>query len=290
MDKWDRLSRFYLYGIVPPCVACNGHTALYGDRQRERQCRFNLYIMSKKNSTECLEKKISILQTAEAHETSNSKIREFSNEQWHVRSLIDEIGEPWFCLADLCEELGLQASAVMRRLEKDVTTNHPLSTPGGIQQATFVNEDGLYDVILDSRKPEAKKFRKWITSEVLPSIRKSGGYVVPGVGEKLPATLLEDICYIKQRFQEWEESNKRISEKKEALGTMPIRGFYSDTTVLAYAQMRRYEMSYQEFYKVCTKARDIAVRNDVKLKTVPDYGVGDMYIYPCWLLDEVFEF
>lgn len=238
-----------------------------------------------------MKKKVSNLHSAEAHETSNSKIREFSNEQWRVRSLVDDLGEPWFCLADLCEELGLQAAAVMRRLEDDVTTSHPISDKlGRTQQVNFVNEDGLYDVILDSKKPEAKKFRKWITSEVLPSIRKSGGYVVPGVDEKLPATLLEDICYIKQRFQEWEEGNKRISEKKEALGTMPIRGFYSDTTVLAYAQMRRYEMSYQEFYKVCTKARDIAVRNDVKLKTVPDYGVGDMYIYPCWLLDEVFGF
>ena len=215
----------------------------------------------------------------------------FSSPQFgQVRIVLDESNQPLFCLADLCKALDLTATKVATRLEEDVLSKHPLATKGGTQQATFVNEDGLYDVILDSRKPEAKKFRKWITSEVLPSIRKSGGYVVPGVDDKLPATLLQDICYIKQRFQEWEEGNKRISEKKEALGTMPIRGFYSDTTVLAYAQMRRYEMSYQEFYKVCTKARDIAVRNDVKLKTVPDYGVGDMYIYPCWLLDEVFGF
>lgn len=220
-----------------------------------------------------------------------SNIKLFENPTFgKIRSVMDESNEPWFCLADICKALGLRASDVAPRLDKGVVSTHPLATKGGTQQATFVNEDGLYDVILDSRKPEAKKFRKWITSEVLPSIRKSGGYVVPGVDDKLPATLLQDICYIKQRFQEWEEGNKRISEKKEALGTMPIRGFYSDTTVLAYAQMRRYEMSYQEFYKVCTKARDIAVRNDVKLKTVPDYGVGDMYIYPCWLLDEVFGF
>lgn len=83
-----------------------------------------------------------------------------------------------FLLKDVCEILGLgQVAGVKRRLDKDVISNHPVQTIGGTQQMTFVNEDGLYDVILDSRKPEAKKFRKWITSEVLPSIRKTGGYV-----------------------------------------------------------------------------------------------------------------
>lgn len=84
---------------------------------------------------------------------------------------------PMFCLSDVCRILGLSAKGVNQRLGKDVISNYPLETAGGIQQALFVNEDGLYDVILDSRKPEAKSFRKWVTSEVLPSIRKSGGYI-----------------------------------------------------------------------------------------------------------------
>lgn len=64
-----------------------------------------------------------------------------------------------------------------QQLDKDVLSKYPLETSGGIQQANFVNEDGLYDTILDSRKPEAKQFRKWVTNEVLPSIRKHGGYI-----------------------------------------------------------------------------------------------------------------
>ena len=63
------------------------------------------------------------------------------------------------------------------RLEKGVVSTEPLSTRGGTQMANFVNEDGLYDVILDSRKPSARDFRKWVTSEVLPQIRKMGGYI-----------------------------------------------------------------------------------------------------------------
>ena len=74
--------------------------------------------------------------------------------------------------------MGLTPKFVNQRLSDEVVSNHPiLDSLGREQLALFVNEDGLYDVILDSRKPEAKQFRKWITSEVLPSIRKTGGYI-----------------------------------------------------------------------------------------------------------------
>lgn len=85
--------------------------------------------------------------------------------------------EPLFCLADVCKALELRQGDVVRRLEKGVVSTQPLETAGGTQMANFVNEDGLYDVILDSRKPEARAFRKWITSDVLPTLRKTGGYI-----------------------------------------------------------------------------------------------------------------
>ena len=96
-----------------------------------------------------------------------------------IRTMSNEQGEPMFCLKDVCEALGLQTKQVVRRLMDDVFSKHPIvDTLGRAQQATFVNEDGLYDTILESRKPQAKLFRKWVTSEVLPSIRKQGGYMV----------------------------------------------------------------------------------------------------------------
>ena len=94
-----------------------------------------------------------------------------------IRTVNDEKGEPWFCLTDVCKVLGLRQRHVRERLEKGVVSTEPLSTRGGTQMANFVNEDGLYDVILDSRKPSARAFRKWVTSEVLPQIRKMGGYI-----------------------------------------------------------------------------------------------------------------
>ena len=120
-----------------------------------------------------------------------------SPEFGRVRTVTDEKGEPWFCLADVCKVLGLQRSAVMRRLEKGGISSHPLSTKGGRQLIAFVNEDGLYDAILDSRKPSARAFRKWVTSEVLPKIRKTGGYIpLSGDDEK---TILAKAVTILQR-------------------------------------------------------------------------------------------
>ncbi len=98
--------------------------------------------------------------------------------EYQQLTIIESEGEPKFLLKDVCNILELgHVATVTRRLEDDVVSKHPIQDSlRRIQQATFVNEDGLYDVILDSRKPEAKRFRKWITSEVLPSIRKSGKY------------------------------------------------------------------------------------------------------------------
>lgn len=102
----------------------------------------------------------------------------FSNLEFgKIRTSVDEKGEPLFCLADLCRILELDINNTVRRLDDGVCSKHPISDSiGRVQMTNFVNEDGLYDVILDSRKPEARRFRKWVTSEVLTSIRKTGGY------------------------------------------------------------------------------------------------------------------
>lgn len=86
-------------------------------------------------------------------------------------------GEPWFVLKDVCAVLGIGNSRmVFDRLDSDEKGVSQIDTPGGLQNVNIINESGLYNVILRSDKPEAKPFRKWVTSEVLPSIRKTGGY------------------------------------------------------------------------------------------------------------------
>lgn len=119
---------------------------------------------------------------------------------------------PLFCLADVCKALDLFKGDVIRRLDKGVVSTQPLQTAGGIQQANFVNEDGLYDVILDSRKPEARAFRKWITSEVLPSIRKHGAYATPTTIESIIADPESGIRLLEALKAEREQ--RRIAEEK----------------------------------------------------------------------------
>lgn len=100
----------------------------------------------------------------------------FSFEGAAVR-VIDRDGEPWFVLADVCAVLGItnpwNAAA---RLDEDERGLHTVETPGGVQEMNVVNESGLWSLVLTSRKESAKRFKKWITAEVIPTIRKTGGY------------------------------------------------------------------------------------------------------------------
>ena len=111
-------------------------------------------------------------------QSEHTGIQLFTNPSFGTVRTAGTPDNPYFCLTDLCTALDLIPSKVAQRLSDDVLSKYPIpDSLNRIQQTNFVNEDGLYDVILDSRKPEAKAFRKWITSEVLPQIRKTGGYI-----------------------------------------------------------------------------------------------------------------
>ena len=86
----------------------------------------------------------------------------------------------WWVLRDVCQVLGLaEPHRVASRLDDDEKGRTLMTTPGGTQEVTIINEPGLYSVILRSDKPEAKAFKRWVTHEVLPSIRRTGAYGVP---------------------------------------------------------------------------------------------------------------
>ena len=96
-------------------------------------------------------------------------------EDTKVRIVVRD-GEPWFVLVDVCRVLEIGNPAdVHRRLDTDEKGIDSIETPGGSQKMTIISESGLYNVIFLSRKDTAKRFRKWVTSEVLPMIRKTGG-------------------------------------------------------------------------------------------------------------------
>lgn len=106
-----------------------------------------------------------------------SNIQIFNYQNNEVRT-VEMGGEPWFVLKDVCNILGISKYRdTAARLDADERGSVEVDTLGGTQQVIAVNESGLYHVILRSDKPEAAPFRKWVTSEVLPSIRKNGGYI-----------------------------------------------------------------------------------------------------------------
>lgn len=125
---------------------------------------------------------------------------------------------PQFCLTDVCKALKLSAKGVNQRLGDEVISNYPITDKlGREQQALFVNEDGLYDVILDSRKTEARQFRKWITREVLPTIRKHGAYMTDDALQKAiqnPDFLIQLATELKNEKQKRLVAEKKIQETR----------------------------------------------------------------------------
>ena len=100
----------------------------------------------------------------------------FNYREIPVRTLLLD-GEPWWVLGDVCRVLDLGSPhKVADRLDPDEKGRNTIPTPGGNQNMAVINEPGLYKVILQSRKPEAKAFTRWVTHEVLPAIRKTGAY------------------------------------------------------------------------------------------------------------------
>lgn len=128
-------------------------------------------------------------------------------------------GKPYLMLADVCKVLEIKnVSDVKSRLnDKGVVTTDTL-TNGGIQQATFINESNFYKVVFQSRKPQAEKFTEWVTSEVLPSIRQSGGYILNQENmtpEQIVANaLIVAQNIIKEKELQLEQANQVIEIQK----------------------------------------------------------------------------
>lgn len=140
---------------------------------------------------------------------ANIQVFEYQNNK--VRT-VDVDGEAWFVLKDVCEILCMdttQLKKVADRLDEDEKGRTLITTPGGMQETWIVNESGLYHVILRSDKPEAAPFRRWVTNDVLPAIRKTGSYNAPQLTRsQLLATALIAA------HEELEEKDKQIETMK----------------------------------------------------------------------------
>ena len=121
-----------------------------------------------------------------------NEIQVFDNPEFGtIRAVRGEGGEPWFVVADLCKALDLSNPTMVasRLSEDDLSTTEVIDSLGRKQKANTTNEGGLYEVVFMSRKPEARAFKRWVTHEVLPALRRDGGYMVARADETPEETM-----------------------------------------------------------------------------------------------------
>lgn len=170
--------------------------------------------------------------------------------------------EPWFVLKDVCAVLGISKYRdTATRLDEDERGSVEVDTLGGIQQVIAINEPGLYNVILRSDKPEAKPFRKWVTAVVLPSIRKSGGYIA-GQEELSPQELMAKALLVAQKTIADREA--RISNLEAQKQAMQPKADYFDALVDR---------------NLLTNFRETAKELGIPPKVFVDWLVAHKYIY-----------
>ena len=147
-----------------------------------------------------------------------NQIQIFKNQEFGaIRTLTNEQGEPMFCAKDVCDALkyGNSREALRKHVdEKDVTKRDTL-TKGGKQMMTFINESGLYALILSSKLESARRFKHWVTSEVLPSIRKQGGYMIARPDESDEVILARALQIMQATLQRRDEQIAKLQPRAE---------------------------------------------------------------------------
>lgn len=172
--------------------------------------------------------------------TISNSLQLFENTDWKVRVVMRD-GEPWFVAKDVCECLDLgNPSQAIARLEDDerwLISNEALRSNG---ETAVVSEPGLYSLVLGSRKPEAKAFKRWVTHEVLPSIRKTGGYGIRTVDDMIndPDTAIRLLTQLKiLRLQ----NDQLEMERDEAIRTKAMIGSRREATAMNTASQKSKE-------------------------------------------------
>lgn len=190
-----------------------------------------------------------------------NELQVFNYQSNEVRTVVQN-GEPWFVLKDVCAVLGLaKPSNVATRLDEDERGACLMGTPSGDQNMIIINESGLYNVILRSDKPEAKPFRKWVTSEVLPSIRRTGGYI-SGQNELSPEELMAKALMIAQ---------KTLADREAKLSALTVEN-----------QIMKPKADYFDDLvdrNLLTSFRETAKELEVKEKAFVNFLLEHKYIY-----------
>ena len=228
---------------------------------------------------------------------NDERFQIFSKENLGSVRTIFANNQVWFCIKDVCDILELtNPTAVAQRLDEDERAKFNLGRQG---ETNFTNESGLYTLILRSDKKEAKPFRKWITSEVIPAIRKTGKYEE----KKKPLTQAELILQQAQWMVEAESRINNIENNVIGLaGTVQnndksIKRLENNQrrtvtsnhlTVIAYANIKGIKPKSYHAPSIGKKATKICREKDLLIGTTVDSRYGLINTYPVEVLDEIF--
>ena len=165
----------------------------------------------------------------------SNEIKIFESKEFgNVRVVMQE-NEPWFVAKDVCIPLEIgNVSQALSRLEADERNTIILNEGIGNPEKATINESGLYSLILTSRKPEAKKFKKWVTSEVLPAIRKTGGYMVDNgetVDELMARALKVADDTLRRRDERIKQAELEIKMKDQQITEFQPKVSYYDSVL-----------------------------------------------------------
>lgn len=223
---------------------------------------------------------VSEMNRMESEKQISLAIHSFISDQFGEIRTITKDGEPWFVAADVCRALEISNSRdAVARLDED-EKNTVVLTDGnrGNPNMTIVNEPGLYTLVLGSRKPEAKAFKRWITHEVIPMIRKHGAYMTP---EKLEEALLNPDVMIKlmkdlkqeRKLRQQAEWRERLAVAKSKI--LMVEAQEWDYIEIINALMRKcaashfagqFQLAYDELHRQIRYKHGIALKNRKKAK------------------------
>ena len=157
----------------------------------------------------------------------NNEIQQFDFKGASLRTLTDEAGEPWFVLKDCMSilDLGNPTETVKMFDEDEFSTTEVIDSIGRRQQAYIISEPGLYRLVMRSRKPEAKEFQRWVTHEVLPQIRKTGGYIPTSESDSDEDIMARAVLVAQKTI---ERKNQQLQAKDAQIKVLEPKARFAD--------------------------------------------------------------
>lgn len=154
------------------------------------------------------------------------ELRIFEKAEFGSVRVVMKDGEPWFVAKDVCGCLGLDTSNLSKMLDEDELSTYPVQYTDQVRNLSVVSEPGLYSLILRSRKPEAKAFKRWVTHEVIPSIRKTGGYLATKPDDTPEVIMARAVLVAQDTIKRLEDRN---SELEGVVSEMKPKALFADS-------------------------------------------------------------